>query len=100
MGLINFACLYGEQNVISEYLKEIPVEDLFFVGILEQYDQSVEEFKQLLGITKKTDIPWDNDNTEYKSTQKVSDKEREAIILYNKKDIKLYNQLLKYKGIT
>ena len=100
MGLANFAGLHGEQNIISEYLKGIPVEDLFFVGILEQYEKSVEEFKQLLGITKKTDSPWCNDNTEYKSTQKVSDRERETIILYNIKDIKIYNQILKCKSIA
>ena len=100
MSLVNFASLYDQRNVMSKYLTGIPVEDLFFVGILEQFEQSVEEFKQLLGITKKIDIPWDNDNTEYKSAQKVSGKEREIIIEFNKKDIKLYNQILKSKGIA
>ena len=98
-----YNCLYkegDEQNVISRFLKGISVEDMFFVGVLEQYDQSVEEFKQLLGITKKVDIPWENDNSEYKSAYKVSDEVREIITRLNHEDIKLYKNILKFKGIA
>ena len=99
MGLLNYAALPSQRNVMSQYVNGIAIENLFFIGILEYFDQSIEEFKQLFNFTNKVEIPWDNNNQEYKSKYAVSQEERNEILNLNKKDLELYNMVLKLKGI-
>jgi hypothetical protein len=94
MGLLNFARLPAQRNVITSYLKGIAIEQLFFIGILEQYEQSVKEFKTLFTIEKEIEIPWENNNKEYKKQYTVTDEERQKISELNEADNLLYQEIL------
>lgn len=99
MGLLEFAELPSQRNVMSRYVDGISIENLFFIGVLEYHDQSIEEFKQLFNITAKVLPAWDNKNLEYKSQYSVSDDEKRSVMELNSHDVELYNKVLRMKGI-
>lgn len=94
IGLLNFARLPAQRNVIASYLKGIAIEQLFFIGIFEQYEESVNEFKTLFGIENEIIIPWENNNKEYKKQYTITDDERQKIAELNEADNILYQDIL------
>lgn len=93
--LIEFARMEVEQNRMSRFLGKTKLDDLFFVGTTENFDDDVKRLAQLLN--------WGSYNlvNENKTKNKASHIEQgviEEIRSLNSLDVALYNQALKLKG--
>lgn len=99
MSLVDFSALPSQKNVMSKYIEGSDLNDYFYLGIYEKFNQNVEEFKEKAEIIKNVKLLWENDGSVYKSKFKVSAEERRIIRELNNEDSELYEEVLKIKEI-
>jgi hypothetical protein len=89
--LLEYAAHDLNQNRMSKFLEGLDLEDLFFVGIQEDYDRSLERLAGLLGWEN---YPVFHHNQTGKEDSRVSAEERARIRELNPKDVALYERAL------
>lgn len=93
--LLTYASRLENQNVMCKFLDGISLNDLFFVGLLEHFEQDIHELTELMGWTK-IDIPKLNQGTQQ---AEVDEALRAQIAALNTKDIDLYKKAKKIRGL-
>ncbi|MCD4731632.1 MAG: sulfotransferase family protein [Bacteroidales bacterium] len=89
--LIEFARMEKEQNRMSKFLGKIRIEDLFFVGTTEYFDQDLKRLAKLLNWNSYKMVI--ANKTKNKSTD-INPEVIEEIRLLNMRDVELYNKAL------
>ena len=92
--LTEYAEVKQNRNRISKFLTGANLEDLFFIGIVENYENDLAKLSELLNW-KKYPILKHNQTSKIKPI--VSMEEKALIRSLNENDIKLYNTALKIK---
>ena len=95
--LLEYASLEENRNRMTDFLDGIQVKELFFVGLLENFDQDITRLGALLKWPK-VKIP--KLNTSQQNRKMIlSDQMTEAIRQLNLKDVDLYNHTCDQLGI-
>ncbi|MCB9301749.1 MAG: sulfotransferase family 2 domain-containing protein [Lewinellaceae bacterium] len=89
--LLEYANFEPSQNRMSKFLEGLELEELFFVGIQEDYDRSLE---RLAGLLEWKDFPVFHHNQTGGYADSVSPQEREQIRAWNSRDVALYEKAL------
>lgn len=93
--LLTYANRPENQNTMLKFLNGIALEDLFFIGFLEQFEHDINYLAELLG--------WDSVvHTKLNQSQQkelVSEDLRAQLAILNAKDIALYEHAKKIRGI-
>jgi hypothetical protein len=96
--LLTFAAYEENKNVMSKILKGLSLEDLFFFGFTEQYDEDLIRLQQMIGRDFGTPQRV-NLNKEFKSRMGLASKEeRDQIAKWNQQDIDLIENARKLKS--
>ena len=106
ISLMEYAAHSRKVNKISNFLTGMELNDFFFIGLLEQFDEDIRELGSMLGWPKTIKTFHTNDNRDFKynndcKTQyKDIDAEmRHEITLMNQDDVDLYNQVRIMRGL-
>lgn len=92
--LLEYASLDDTRNLMSNFIEGFNIKDFYFTGITEHFNYDVNKLAVMLKW-KAFDIPWINDNTEFKSKiPDVTSELRKTITELNAEDIKLYSKVL------
>lgn len=104
--LIEYARLPSRRNKMVEILHGLPLEEFYFIGIFEQFENDIRELATKLGWPKPHKVPHINDGSFFKynndcTTQynDIDEQMRHEIASFNKFDIKLYKDIKKIRGI-
>jgi hypothetical protein len=104
--LIQYASQPPRLNRMTEILKGMDIEDFFFIGIFEQFEKDIQELATKLKWPDIEAIPRINDSSFFKRNndcktqfEDIDEVMREEIARLNKKDIKLYEDVKKMRGI-
>ena len=91
--LMEFAHAKGSRNVCADYLKGIQLEDLHFVGIVEHFEEDIAYLAKIMGW-KNYKVPHLNRTARQ---EPLADFKNDAISLWNKKDMDLYEYALELR---
>lgn len=94
MPLEEYIHIPKNQNRMSTFLEGLSLMDLFFLGIMETYDQDLEALSQKLGWQKLPRIHTNVNPTFKKEPRQVSADMRLEIERLNARDIALYQEAL------
>lgn len=83
------------QNLMSNHFSGCDIEMFEFIGLMEEYDKSLEILCSKLHLDKPKKEIFENQNTDNKNGYDLSTEEKECILYYNQKDIKLYSEVKK-----
>jgi hypothetical protein len=104
--LLDYAAERGKENKLLAFMTGIDLDEFFFIGVLEQMKSDVKELSSKMGWPDKIKTFHANSNYDFKynndcKTQyaDIDDKMRSEIARLNDLDIKLYNDVLKMRGI-
>ncbi len=104
--LLEYAAQPKRQNRMTEILKGIELQDFFFIGIMEQFDQDIKELGLLMGWPAIESIPHVNDSAAFKSNndcrtayEDIDKAMRNEVAQFNEADIKLYNNVKVLRGL-
>jgi len=104
--LLEYARKPRKTNKISDFLKGMELEDFFFIGLLERFEEDILELASKMGWTQQITFPHTNSNVDFKlnndcKTQykDIDEKMRQEIARLNHIDVKLYNDVKKMRGI-
>jgi hypothetical protein len=89
--LIEYARFEGAQNRQSKFLSGLTLENLQFVGIVETYEEDIQQLSQILEWPK---TPIFTHNQTNRDTSIISQKDIDEIRELNSADLKLYEQAL------
>lgn len=78
-------------NLQAQYLESTDLEDLDFVGIVEQYDRSIQTLSSILGVSFKS-ASLENINPNKQNDYQIDSHIENLILKYNDIDYKLYKQ--------
>jgi|HubBroStandDraft_5_1064220.scaffolds.fasta_scaffold227575_2 hypothetical protein len=93
LSLREFADLDWMQNLATRYLAGKPVSDFQFVGITEQFEESMLHFSRLLGFRNVMKLPRENTNPDRRSERyALSPEDRAYILERNAADLAWYEQ--------
>ncbi len=100
--LIEFARKEDHKNLMSHFLKGIDPEELFFTGVLENYNSDLKLLASMLNWKKYRRNVHRNSNANYKKnpdckTKVVTQEMREEIFSLNQEDVALYNRALELR---
>ncbi|TVQ43163.1 MAG: hypothetical protein EA362_11780 [Saprospirales bacterium] len=96
--LLEYAALPECKNRMSRFMEGLEPEDLFFAGLMENFENDVEELFSKLDC-KFNVAPRENINLHFsKEKESITIKERNLIELYNQEDMDLYNRVLLLKN--
>ncbi|MCK5877387.1 MAG: sulfotransferase family 2 domain-containing protein [Candidatus Marithrix sp.] len=91
-----FCSIKHYQNLYSKYLWGMNLSDFQFIGITEDYENSINIFKHIYKIELPTNLMAVNTNPEkYSAKYNIDEKLRNFIIEQNLDDCKIYEQALK-----
>lgn len=95
LSLLEFADMKEARNAMTYFFAGKRMEDFAFVGIMEFFEESLEQFCELIGIPCPTEIPKINVNETRKNSQyKVTKKVLDEILRLNSLDVALYQEAL------
>ncbi|MDM8567094.1 sulfotransferase family 2 domain-containing protein [Candidatus Halobeggiatoa sp. HSG11] len=95
ISLEKFCGIKHYQNLYSKYLWGMKLTDFQFIGITENYENSINIFKRMYNIENSTNLTTVNVNPEKHSVKyDIDDKLRNLIIKQNLDDYKIYEQAL------
>ena len=97
--LLEFAGNPQIRNRSSRQLEGKPIDDFFYVGIVEQFEQDVKELSALLGW-KQVKIYQENITKKQRIAKNITDEVRAQIAEWNQIDMELYNYVLAKKKTT
>jgi hypothetical protein len=98
--LLEFAQRPSQINVMSRFIKGIELEDLFFFGFLERFDEDLSELATKLGWEHTKQVHA-NSNADYlsKVNTELDEMTRKKLEEINQLDMQLYHSALTLKGI-
>jgi len=97
--LLEYADRPDTQNRLYQWLEGAKIEDVFFIGFVEQYEKDVQALAEKLGWGN-VKVPRVNDNRAFRNQlPKERWHERELIASWNHLDIALYNQARKARNL-
>jgi len=81
-------------NIQSRMCRNKRARDFTYIGIMEDYDKSIELFKKMFGVKGKYcfKIYLQNKEKSLKARYNIPDEARKTIMTSNKKDVELYNE--------
>ena len=94
--LTEYARTEENRNRISKFLSGAKLEDFFFIGIVENYENDLATLSKLLNWKK---YPIIKHNQTSKEKPFVSEEDREFIKSLNENDVQLYNAALEIKAL-
>jgi len=94
--LLEYAHDEKNQNRMSKFLEGVEIEEFFFIGIVENYNQDIKILGQKLNWSNLEIVQHNKTGKSYKS--KVDEKTKEIIRSLNQKDQTLYDQVLSKKS--
>ncbi|MCF6341743.1 MAG: sulfotransferase domain-containing protein [Bacteroidales bacterium] len=89
--LLEFAAQEVEQNRISRFLGDARLEDFFFVGVLEYFDEDLKRLSALLNWGPYSEAKL---NKTKNKPKEIADEIVEKIKEFNRKDMDLYEKIL------
>jgi hypothetical protein len=93
LSLREFADLDWMRNMTTRYFAGKPVADFHFVGIAEQFEESMQHFSSLLGFRTVMNLPRENINPDRKCDRySLSAEDRAYILERNAADLAWYEQ--------
>ena len=95
--LSEFAQDEKNQNRMSKFLAGTKLEDFFFIGFLESYEQDIQMLAQKLNWSKVD--TFQHNVTAKKKKPFVDEKTRALIRSYNQKDVELYQKALRLRKL-
>ena len=98
LSFLEFAELPENQNIMSVYLRDMKLEDFYFVGIQDFFEEDLEELTTLLSW-QKVEVSQENNNlySDYKAIKEevLSDRSIvDKVARLNAKDMELYQEAL------
>ena len=81
------------QNMMSDFLQGVDLEQLYFIGVFEQFNSDLERLAKKLK-TSKTYIPPRINESSKKNRPEIKAEERKKIEQLNAKDVELYQQVI------
>lgn len=94
--LTEYARAEENRNRISKFLSGAKLEDFFFIGIVENYENDLATLSELLNWEKYSIF---KDNQTSKETPVVSEEDRKLIKSINENDVELYNTAIEIKAL-
>lgn len=95
--LLEYAQNERNQNRISKFLNGVALEDFFFIGLVENYNEDVQELGKKLNWTAIEVV--EHNRTGKKNKSQVEESVKEIIRFYNQADYELYNQALELRHL-
>ena len=96
--LLEYARMSENRNVMSRFLEGIKLEDLYFFGFLETFDEDLKRLSKLLNWTREIKPIYMNDNRDYKRKYvSITPEIRTELEKLNHADIQLYKHALQLK---
>ncbi len=97
--LLEYAALDESKNRMSKFMAGLEPENLFFAGLMENFESDVEELFSMLGCNI-TQVSKTNTNTHFlKERESICESVREIIAGYNQEDIELYERIVILKNL-
>ena len=103
--LLEYAGQPKRRNRMTEILKGLALEDFFFIGIMEQFEQDLRILCNLMDWPEDIDVPHINDSTPFKlnndcATQyhDIDEGMRLEVARLNEDDMLLYAEIKKLRG--
>ncbi len=93
--LLEYAHDEKNQNRMSKFLKGMDIEDFFFIGIVENYNQDIKELGQKLNWSNLEIVQHNKTGKSFKS--EVDENTKAIIRSLNQEDQILYNKVLETK---
>ncbi|MEO1516251.1 MAG: sulfotransferase family 2 domain-containing protein [Bacteroidota bacterium] len=97
--LLEYARMAENCNRMSDFLDGLALEDLFFIGFLEQFEEDVRQLGRLLAWPP-TDVPQLNRGEPKSSHQRLTRAEWQELAKLNSQDMALYRKACKLRGIS
>jgi len=105
--LLEYAAEGRKSNRMSAFLEGIELKDFFFIGVLEQFQDDMEELISRMGWNVSGPFAHVNDNAGFKhnndcATQykDIDDNMRQALAAMSDKDMQLYEEIKAMRGIS
>lgn len=97
--LMDYASMKSVQNRMTKYLSGIELEDLFFIGFLEYFDEDLKTLGKLLNWQVNIPNVFENNGSSYRknptcATKTVTDEMKERIRELNSLDVDLYQEAI------
>ncbi len=93
LSLESFAALDGMRNEATRYLGGKPAEAFKFIGIMEKYEESLERFGEIFGVSLPRKVPRENANPQRQSqTYPVTAETYARILALNLQDLRTYER--------
>lgn len=83
------------QNRLWQYLNGVDLETLYFVGLVEYYEEDLRELGRMLGWKQ---VSVRHDNRSEGAGVVLTDSIRDAILKYNAKDVAIYEKAVEIRG--
>ena len=93
--LLQYAGRRDARNRMHKFLKGLPLEDFYFIGLLEDYEADVKRLGRLLGWGK-VELPHVNKAESPKP--ELDEATLKKLRRWNRRDIKLYEEVRRLKG--
>jgi Sulfotransferase family len=97
--VLNYTKKPKTQNRMTRFLAHANPDDLYFTGILENWDHDIKILADKLGWESTVDIHLNKYNIDKKDWSGISDETRKTIEDLNREDIDLYSRMIK-KTVT
>jgi hypothetical protein len=94
--LLKYASYRENRNVMSQYLKGLPLEQIDFIGFLDHFEEDVQRLEKILNW-ERVQLPHLNKGA-IKRSHELTDKEVQKLTRWNKRDITLYNKAKELSG--
>lgn len=91
MSLVDFAEYEGSHNPISKFIGGFSIDKFDFIGLTEYYNDSLKRFGAWSGMPVPNSYPIYN----FRDYPEITKKERDIIRKYNKKDLKIYDEVVR-----
>lgn len=101
--LLEYAVKDSVRNRMTKYLEGINLEDLFFIGFLESFDEDLLTLSKMLNWQVSVPDVFENSGSSYRAnptcaTKTVTDEMRDRIRQLNSSDVNLYKKALELRG--
>lgn len=97
--LLEYASMEENRNRISKFMNGLPLEEYFFIGLLEYFDTDYHRLGQLLDWETIPPLPRLNDNRKFRKELPAEDlKMRAEVRALNEADMKLYDMVRKHRS--
>lgn len=107
MTLLEYAQKPRNINRMSKIISGLEISDFFFIGIMERFEADVEILAKRMNWPEDVNIPFSNSNADFRNSNActtryddIDESMRKSISDLNMEDIKLYNEVLKMRGIS